>query len=119
VRTARSLARERAPSRGKSGRLLPFQPSGERDAALRDGVYLIEQQDEEARLYFLQEAQLASHIQHPNTVYISDFGVLQDGRTYLVMEFLSGPTLAKVLESGPLGALRSCQVALRSRADCR
>ena len=104
---------DRGSSRRKSQRLLLFHPRGEKEPAFLDGTSLLEQQDEEARLRFLQEAQLASHIQHPNTVYISDFGVLTDGRTYLVMEFLSGPTLAKALEGGPLGALRSCQVALQ------
>ncbi|MFO0575538.1 MAG: protein kinase [Polyangia bacterium] len=100
---------ERAPAAAPSRGTRP--PRRCRRAAA--ATQLLEQQDEEAQLRFLQEAQLASHIQHPNTVYISDFGVLEDGRAYLVMEFLSGPTLAKVLEAGPLGPLRACQVALQ------
>ena len=72
---------------------------------------LLEPQDQVAQLRFLQEAKLASQIRHPNTVYISDFGVLDDGRSYLVMELLHGPTLGKVLRSGPMPALRACRIA--------
>jgi serine/threonine protein kinase/HEAT repeat protein len=72
---------------------------------------LLEPQDQVAQLRFLQEAKLASQIRHPNTVYISDFGVLDDGRSYLVMELLHGPTLGKVLRAGPMPALRACRIA--------
>ncbi len=71
---------------------------------------LLHAQDEEARARFLREAQIASQIQHPNTVFISDFGVLPDGRPYLVMEFLQGPTLRHLLERGALDPLRACQI---------
>ncbi len=64
---------------------------------------------------FLREARLASKINHPNTVYISDFGVLPDGRTYLVMEYLKGKTLGSVLlTQGPrLDPLRACRIAVQ------
>lgn len=64
---------------------------------------------------FLREARLASKINHPNTVYISDFGVLPDGRTYLAMEYLSGKTLGSVLTAqGPrLDPLRACRIAVQ------
>lgn len=64
---------------------------------------------------FLREARLASKINHPNTVYISDFGILPDGRTYLVMEYLKGRTLGSVLlTQGPcLDALRACRIAVQ------
>ncbi len=74
---------------------------------------LLKPQDPDAQFRFLQEAQLASKIQHPNTVYISDFGLLPDGRSYLVMEFLRGPTLTEVINRGPLSPLRVCQIGLQ------
>ena len=77
---------------------------------------LLKPQDPEAQRRFLQEAKLASLIRHPNTVYISDFGLLPDGRSYLVMEFLQGPTLSRVLSGGRLSVARACQIA-RQIAD--
>lgn len=74
---------------------------------------LLRPQDSTAQKRFLQEAKVASAIRHPHTVYISDFGVLSDGRSYLVMEFLQGPTLAKVLRGGPLEPVRACRIALQ------
>ena len=66
-------------------------------------------QDQDAQYRFLQEAQLASKVKHPNTVVVSDFGVLPDDRSYLAMEF-RGPTLSKVISQGPL---RRCGCADR------
>jgi serine/threonine protein kinase len=75
---------------------------------------LLEPQDATYRKRFLKEAQLASKVRHPNTVYIADFGVLPDGRSYLAMEFLDGPTLGSVLkEQTRLSVLRACHVALQ------
>jgi serine/threonine protein kinase len=74
---------------------------------------LLRAQDDEARRRFLLEAKLASKINHPNTVYISDFGVLEDGRSYLVMELLTGPTLARALDGGAMDPLRACQIAVQ------
>ena len=62
---------------------------------------------------FRKEAQLASKVSHPNTVYVADFGVLENGNPYLVMEFVEGPTLKQVLEPGRLDVLRACQIALQ------
>jgi serine/threonine protein kinase/HEAT repeat protein len=74
---------------------------------------LLRPQDEEAQRRFLLEAKLASKLSHPNTVQIVDFGVLTDGRSYLVMEFLTGPTLARALDKGRLDPLRACQIAVQ------
>ncbi len=65
---------------------------------------------------FLQEAQLASKVAHPNTVYISDFGVLPDGRPFLVMEYMEGPVLSSLLKKQPkrqLDILRACRIAIQ------
>jgi serine/threonine-protein kinase len=66
---------------------------------------------------FLVEARAACRARHPGIVDVTDFGVLSDGRSYLVMELVTWPTLAKVLdESGPMPLLRSLAIA-RSVAD--
>ena len=74
---------------------------------------LLKPQDLDAQRRFLQEAQLACKIQHPNIVYISDFGVLPDGRSYIVMELLRGQTLADVITQGRVTPLRVCQIGVQ------
>ncbi len=45
------------------------------------------------RLRFEREIDLAARIQHPNVVSILDRGQTEDGRAYLSMELVDGPTL--------------------------
>ncbi|HZJ72368.1 MAG TPA: serine/threonine-protein kinase, partial [Planctomycetota bacterium] len=47
---------------------------------------------------FEREAFATGRIDHPNIVTVSDFGELEDGTLYLVMELLDGRSLADVLE---------------------
>ncbi len=74
---------------------------------------LLKPQDETDRKRFLLEARLSTKIKHPNTVYISDFGILPDGRSYLVMEFLRGQTLSAAIKSGRMEPLRACRIAVQ------
>ncbi|HNN90752.1 MAG TPA: HEAT repeat domain-containing protein [Pseudomonadota bacterium] len=74
---------------------------------------LLKPQDLDAQRRFLQEAQLACKIQHPNIVYISDFGVLPDGRSYIVMELLRGQTIADVINKGRVAPIRVCQIGVQ------
>ncbi|MEW6732017.1 MAG: serine/threonine-protein kinase [Acidobacteriota bacterium] len=53
--------------------------------------------DERATARFLREAKASAKIEHPNGVTIHDFGVLQDGSAYLVMEFIRGFSLRHLL----------------------
>src|SRR5690606_27524929 len=49
---------------------------------------------------FMQEAQAATSIGHPNIIDISDFGRLPDGSVYFVMEYLDGTSLSEMIKRG-------------------
>jgi serine/threonine-protein kinase len=51
---------------------------------------------------FKREAMIASGLSHPNIVHVIDFRYLADGRPFLVMEYLAGVDLGRVLAAGPL-----------------
>jgi serine/threonine protein kinase len=52
----------------------------------------------EATQRFQREALASGRLDHPNIVGVSDFGVLEDGSLFLVMEALEGETLGQRLE---------------------
>ena len=58
--------------------------------------------DGDAKDRFLQEARLASNIQHENIISIYDFGE-DGGRPFMVMEFVEGESLRAAIEGGRAG----------------
>jgi serine/threonine protein kinase len=46
---------------------------------------------------FRREAIAASRVEHPNIIYITDFGCTEDGEFFLVMEYLEGAGLDSLL----------------------
>ncbi|MFO0759665.1 MAG: serine/threonine-protein kinase [Byssovorax sp.] len=58
---------------------------------------------------FLREARAVNRINHPNIVEISDYGEAE-GRVYLVMEYVPGEPLSKILERGRLGYRRAAEL---------
>jgi serine/threonine-protein kinase len=58
--------------------------------------------DAEAKSRFLLEARLASSVNHENIISIYDFGE-EEGRPFLVMEFLEGQSLREAIRLGRLG----------------
>jgi tRNA A-37 threonylcarbamoyl transferase component Bud32 len=54
--------------------------------------------DQRFVLRFYREARAASRVQHPNIVYISDFGATADGSLFMVMEYIPGVTLRAELD---------------------
>ncbi len=60
----------------------------------------------ESTARFQREVQAAAKLTHPNIVTAFDAGTV-DATHFLVMEFVDGPDLAKLLESGPLPPLQA------------
>ena len=58
--------------------------------------------DETAKQRFLQEAQAASALDHPNICTIFEINETDDGQLYLVMAHYEGETLKERIERGPL-----------------
>ena len=61
------------------------------------------------RTRFETEARAMSRLNHPNCVSVIDFGV--EGSPYVVMDFITGGTLRKVLEWGRLSPVRAVAIA--------
>jgi len=65
----------------------------------------------EIRERFNREAMAASHIDHPNVASASDFGELEDGSFFLVLEFVDGISLRDVIDHGPMDLRRAIHIA--------
>jgi len=61
--------------------------------------------DRDAKARFLQEARIASHVSHENVIAVYDFGQ-EDGRPFMVMEFLEGESLREAIKTGRAGDFR-------------
>ena len=60
---------------------------------------------------FRQEAVITRKLQHPNAVRVEDIDEAEDGRPFIVMEFIQGKSLKKVIqEEGPLPVSRVCSI---------
>ncbi|MBN1444433.1 MAG: protein kinase [Planctomycetes bacterium] len=69
--------------------------------------------DPQGRRRLLSEARAASAMDHPNICTVHDVGVRGD-EIYIVMAFYPGQTLDRRIESGPLTARESVDVALQA-----
>jgi serine/threonine-protein kinase len=58
--------------------------------------------DPAARQRFVQEAEAASALDHPNVCAIHDIDTTDEGRVFIAMAFYEGETLKKRLQRGPL-----------------
>jgi eukaryotic-like serine/threonine-protein kinase len=60
---------------------------------------------------FEREAIAGAHIQHPNVAAATDFGKLDDGSFFLVLEYVRGTTLHHVIRGGPVEPRRAVHIA--------
>lgn len=68
----------------------------------------------EGEHYFLREVQAINMLRHPNIIGIVDFGKEPDGSLYLVMEYLPGQTLKRVIRKDfPVSPLRTCNICMQ------
>jgi len=84
----------------------------DRDVAVKvlDPLALSARSLPDAIARFEAEARIVSKLRHPHTIKLLDFGRLPDGRLFLVMEFLHGQSLDKVLAQGPLSERRTLRI---------
>jgi serine/threonine protein kinase/tetratricopeptide (TPR) repeat protein len=74
-------------------------------------------QTEKAR--FLREARTASSLDHPNIGVIHGIEELADGRTFIVMAFYEGQSLAERIRNGPLGCSQAVDIAIQMAQGLR
>jgi serine/threonine protein kinase len=67
---------------------------------------------QEAAARFHNEAMLTASIAHKNIIEVFDMGTIEGGVPYIVMEYLDGTSLAKMLELGPLSEATAVDVCL-------
>jgi len=68
--------------------------------------------DEEFLKRFKAEAVITRKLQHVNAVRVDDLDVTEDGRPFIVMEYVEGRNLRKVIsEEGPLAIPRAIDIA--------
>jgi eukaryotic-like serine/threonine-protein kinase len=65
---------------------------------------------------FEREAMAAAHIDHPNVAGATDFGKLEDGSFFLVLEFVEGSTLREEIAKGPMELGRALHISTQIAA---
>jgi eukaryotic-like serine/threonine-protein kinase len=71
--------------------------------------------DEDMKRRFVDEARTATRLKHPNIGAIHDFALDEEGKAYLVMEYIDGVNLADLLKrQGPLGLPLGLEIAHQS-----
>src|SRR5437868_3253925 len=82
----------------------------DRPVAIKVPTYEIAADPVQARR-FAREARAAARIVHPGVVAIYAVGELDDGRPYLAMQLIDGAPLDRILDDGPVPALRALCIA--------
>lgn len=71
-------------------------------------------QNQEVVRRFEREAVAAGRIEHPNVATATDFGRLKDGSFYLVLEYIDGKSLGRLMEEvGAMDPERTARIAIQ------
>ncbi|HET9407364.1 MAG TPA: protein kinase [Candidatus Sulfotelmatobacter sp.] len=70
-------------------------------------------QNPDQKEHFLREARTASALDHPNIGVIHGIEQTGDGRTFIVMAYYDGETLARKLLGGPLSVEQATDIAIQ------
>ncbi|MDI1436026.1 serine/threonine-protein kinase [Polyangium sorediatum] len=65
----------------------------------------------ELSVRFEREAIAGAHVSHPNVVAATDFGKLDDGSQFLILEFVEGTALKDLIDEGPLALDRALSIS--------
>jgi eukaryotic-like serine/threonine-protein kinase len=69
--------------------------------------------DDRRKRLFLREARTASSLDHPNIGVIHGIEESEDGRTFIIMAYYEGESLAQRIRSGPIPAREALDIALQ------
>ena len=69
--------------------------------------------DKVAKSRFIQEAQAASALDHPNIAVVHEIDDTDDGRSFICMAYYDGKTLKDEIESGPFDVNRAIRIAIQ------
>jgi len=67
---------------------------------------------EESRIRFVNEAQLAASLNHPNISTVYEIDEVET-MTFIAMEFIKGKSLKEIIRSGPLSVERTLEIAVQ------
>ncbi|MDQ3584381.1 MAG: serine/threonine protein kinase, partial [Acidobacteriota bacterium] len=66
--------------------------------------------DNQNHARFLREARSISALNHPHIATVFDFGEMEDGRPFIVMELVNGRDLGELLRAGELTLGRAVEI---------
>jgi serine/threonine-protein kinase len=69
--------------------------------------------DQDAKKRFIQEAQAASALDHPNIAVVHAIDETNDGRSFICMAYYEGQTLKDKITSGPLSIQEAVHIAVQ------
>ena len=105
------VIRERLGQGGMASVYLAYQPSVNREVALKIITLSTGPSErDEFRLRFAQEAQVIAGLEHAHILPVYDYGIYDNQIAYIAMRLLRGGTLADLLADEPLDFDRAAEI---------